>query len=1142
MAKGVEKTVSFNDLLKKLDTTLEHLDKTLNSANKSMGSFSTTMGTLVKDANAYETSSKNIIKNNNEITKSFNNMEKGIKAISFNSVANAAKKIMGTIGNLTQPFVDYIEDLNLLKVAFGDTADEAYKLTKNIAAVTGYDQASLVRGLGTFRNLTSTLGMTNQQADLLAMNLEKMSLDISSLYNVDLDRAAYALQGVLTGQPRTIKTLTGANVTQQALQNELAAMGIDRKVRSLNQAEKAIVSYLSLERQLINSNGDMARTIEQPAQMLKVFRDQLERAARSIGSLFIPVLQAVLPYLSAILMVISEIIQVITSFFGIDADSFWKDMEKGVSAGSGGFDNLSKSIGGTSKAAKQAQLSLRGFDKLNVIKTPTSSGGSGGSGGGVSGGGLGISKDILKGLKEYNLSLEKIRTKATKIRDNIMKTLGFHKKLNEQTGKWEWQYGGILETIKGLYNWFKKLSPVAKIFVGYLTYLASSSLISGLKKLLNIFGNTGLYKFISNLLTPTKLLGEQLLLIAKGKSNLSIGGAVNEWSSLLTIGQKFTTVLVGAGGIVAGLGLIKDGIKKIAEEGNTTIGIIETGVGGLAGIIGGGLAGAAVGGAAGGLIGAIIGGIGSIIKVIDEVDTHLNTNLYDIEKVKKEVDTLHTSWKEGVNEVKEAYGRADVESDYYHRLFNELQGIVDENGKIKTGYEDRANVITTILSDALGIELKNVNGNIEGWKKLQGEIDNYILKRKNAIKLETLENEAKIALENLRKAQENVVKAYDEQQVAIGNLEPKLKKYSELLGISKESLYKYWVEGEYATEVAELFDGAHGNQVSTLERTRNGVRKQVKAIKEAGKTYDAASETLNGYTQTITNYETALGLSLQNNQIALDKFFDHEQHLYGKSYDEQSIYWDERKRLNQIGLEELEKNRDNYTKSDYKAMKEKYEADIELAKTEMDKLKLLIKTKNGDLSDKVVEQWAAMGKNSEKEFIANVSSLPDDVKKELYDRLKSKSIELTKGMQEALNANKPKVDIEIGAKQSKNLATSVGAVVASINSTLSKNLKTLNVSSTGKVEFKADGGFVDTGQIFIAREAGAEMVGRIGNKTAVANNDQIVSAISQGVTNAIMSTGGLGNRPIVIKADGDTNGLMNFIRFKQQEDDMQYGN
>ena len=71
---------------------------------------------------------------------------------------------------------------------------------------------------------------------------------------------------------------------------------------------------------------------------------------------------------------------------------------------------------------------------------------------------------------------------------------------------------------------------------------------------------------------------------------------------------------------------------------------------------------------------------------------------------------------------------------------------------------------------------------------------------------------------------------------------------------------------------------------------------------------------------------------------------------------------------------------------------------------------------------------------------------------------------------------------------------------------------------------KAAGGFVGSGQVFIAREAGAELVGAIGNRTAVANNDQIVEAVSTGVYDAVVAAmGGASNNdaPIVITLDGD---------------------
>ena len=53
-----------------------------------------------------------------------------------------------------------------------------------------------------------------------------------------------------------------------------------------------------------------------------------------------------------------------------------------------------------------------------------------------------------------------------------------------------------------------------------------------------------------------------------------------------------------------------------------------------------------------------------------------------------------------------------------------------------------------------------------------------------------------------------------------------------------------------------------------------------------------------------------------------------------------------------------------------------------------------------------------------------------------------------------------------------------------------------------------DGGFVDQGQIFVAREAGPELVGTIGSRTAVVNNDQIVESVSRGVYQAVVAAMG----------------------------------
>lgn len=97
------------------------------------------------------------------------------------------------------------------------------------------------------------------------------------------------------------------------------------------------------------------------------------------------------------------------------------------------------------------------------------------------------------------------------------------------------------------------------------------------------------------------------------------------------------------------------------------------------------------------------------------------------------------------------------------------------------------------------------------------------------------------------------------------------------------------------------------------------------------------------------------------------------------------------------------------------------------------------------------------------------------------------------------NGFKPKIKVPTVKIDGK-----IEVTKATITSTATKQLQTSYslalANMAGPLPMaKAEGGFVSTGQMFIAREAGPEMVGTIGSRTAVANNDQIVKGISSGV-------------------------------------------
>lgn len=437
---GFKLQVGSEEASQGLDKLVSVLETLISSIKSLEEAITTASGGITKMAEEAEKSFQKTNVEIDETSETLKNLNQTLKNVNFQAIFNNFSNMTRIIRKYTDYFVDYIEDLNLLKVAFGDTAEEARDLVDAMADITGFDEKTLTRGLATFRQLASTLNLTNKDADLLATNLQKLALDISSLYNVSLDRASYSLTGALTGQPRSIKSLTGADVTQDTLNTDLANLGINKTAKELNQAEQAIVTYISLIRQLNNANGDLARTIDQPANMLKIFNEQVKEAGRSLGNLFIPVIQTVIPWLTAFLMVFNEVVGVITSLLGIDTDSFWEGISSGNA--SENLEQIQKNLNGIGASAKSAKSGLRGFDKLNVIKTPSS------SGAGV--GNMGISPEILALLEEYDLQLEKVSTKATEIRDKIMEWLGFSKDLN---GEWKFTdvtFGTIIGSLVGI--------------------------------------------------------------------------------------------------------------------------------------------------------------------------------------------------------------------------------------------------------------------------------------------------------------------------------------------------------------------------------------------------------------------------------------------------------------------------------------------------------------------------------------------------------------------------------------------------------------------------------------------------------------------------------------------------------------------
>lgn len=488
--------------------------------------------------------------------------------INIENMFGKVTNIMGYVGALQQvgnkiedligESSDYIENLNLLEVAFGDTAESAKNFADNLSKVYGLDESTLTKTLGIFRQIGNSLEMDSQYADKFSKALVEMQLDLSSLYNLSFDRAGSVLQSAISGQYRALKQATGADITNATLQTDLLNLGIERSVNELNRAERTLLIYNSLVRQLSESNGDLARTINAPANQMRIFQEQCHRLARAIGNVLMPVIGKILPYLNAMLMVLVELVNFLATFLGFNVSDY-SNMSSGIEDVADGFYAAAGAADTASKSAENAKKSLRGFDKLNVISTPSSSGSS--AGGGVGGG---IDPKLLGVLDEYNEKMREINNKATAIRDKIMEWLGFAKNGN---GEWEhtkWTWGDILLIAGGILITINTILKIWKLIKG----------VGSLGEMLGLNSALGLFKQISSFIGTSLLSPIKDIIFA---IQAWIGGAATFSETIGVILSSLGTLAIVVGGIittVAGIVRLVQGIVDLLN-GDTFNGVLE---------------------------------------------------------------------------------------------------------------------------------------------------------------------------------------------------------------------------------------------------------------------------------------------------------------------------------------------------------------------------------------------------------------------------------------------------------------------------------------------------------------------------------------------------------------------------------------
>ena len=311
--------------------------------------------------------------------------------------------------------IEYVENLNLFTVAMGESIDEGREFVNTVQEMYGLDPSNIMRYTGIFYQLASAIEVADGTASTMSLGLTKMGVDISSLFNIPIDKVMENLSSGMQGMTRAVRKY-GMDIRVSTLQTEAASLGIAGSILTMSEANRQGLRYITMLRQMSNATGDFAKTIESPANQLRIVREQLMQLGRAIGDVFIGTFSRILPYINGVIMALRTVISLFAMFLGFKPMDFGgaTDAAEGLEGGLGG---VADAAGAAAKAVKKLTAP---FDELNVIQEESS---------GAGGGGVDFADGLMDPklealIAQYEAKFEGIKMKANQVRDAILEFLG----------------------------------------------------------------------------------------------------------------------------------------------------------------------------------------------------------------------------------------------------------------------------------------------------------------------------------------------------------------------------------------------------------------------------------------------------------------------------------------------------------------------------------------------------------------------------------------------------------------------------------------------------------------------------------------------------------------------------------------------
>lgn len=399
---------SFADSCQKISTALTPLASQLDKVGNAFAKLPPQLSKVVTQANRVTAANERQKKSYMSLSSQMNNfMRSAAKLVSLKAIATY-------LGNAAEKFNSYYEAANLFGVSMKGLTGEASTFINKMETLLGIDPTESMNNMATIQSLTTSFGLASDKAYVLSKNLTQLGYDLASLKNIPVAESFTKIQAAISGELEPIRRL-GVDISNARLQQELLNLGYSQSVSTLSQADKAVLRYIAIMKQTTDAQGDFARTLSSPANMIRILQAQLNSLARAVGSLLYPALKSILPPLIAAVELVKELVTGIASLMGVKVE--FPDFSSASDAVGGVTDAMDNTTKATGKAAKAFKNYIMGFDELNVIQKDNGSSGGSGSGAGAAGNLLGdVDLSGYDMFKNYvGSSVDEIKAKLEKL-------------------------------------------------------------------------------------------------------------------------------------------------------------------------------------------------------------------------------------------------------------------------------------------------------------------------------------------------------------------------------------------------------------------------------------------------------------------------------------------------------------------------------------------------------------------------------------------------------------------------------------------------------------------------------------------------------------------------------------------------------